>query len=65
MRAISIMAACVILVSSCSGNGNYHTDSIGVEVMAEENREYSYTDKQAGYWYGMTHQEETREWYSG
>ena len=64
MRAISIMAACVILVSSCSGNGNYHTDSIGVEVMAEENREYSYTDKKSGYWYGNTHSVAS-EWYSG
>lgn len=58
------MAACVILVSSCSGNGNYHTDSIGVEVMAEENREYSYTDKKSGYWYGNTHSVAS-EWYSG
>ena len=64
MRAISIMAACIILVSSCSGNGNYHTDSIGVEVMAEENREYSYTDKKSGYWYGNTHSVAS-EWYSG
>ena len=64
MRAISIMAACVILASSCSGNGNYHTDSIGVEVMAEENREYSYTDKKSGYWYGNTHSVAS-EWYSG
>ena len=64
MRTISIMAACVILASSCSGNGNYHTDSIGVEVMAEENREYSYTDKKSGYWYGNTHSVAS-EWYSG
>ena len=58
------MAACVILVSSCSGNGDYHTDSIGVEVSAEENREYSYTDKKSGYWYGNTHSVAS-EWYSG
>lgn len=64
MRAITIMAACVILASSCSGNGDYHTDSIGVEVSAEENREYSYTDKKSGYWYGNTHSVAS-EWYSG
>ena len=34
-------------------------------MTAEENREYSYTDKKSGFWYGMTHQEEQKEWYSG
>ena len=42
----------------------YKTDSLGVEVTAEQNREYSYTDKQAGYWYGTTHQE-SPQWWSG
>ena len=51
------MAACIILASSCSGSGNgkYLTDSLGIEVSPEENREYSYTDKKSGYWYGNTH----------
>ena len=40
------------------------TEEIGVAVTAEENREYSYTDKQSGFWYGRTHQEEP-EWWSG
>ena len=35
-----------------------------MNVSAEENREYSYTDKKAGYWYGTTHQEDL-QWYSG
>ena len=50
--------------SSCGANQEYKTDSLGVEVTAEQNREYSYTDKQAGYWYGSTHQKEL-QWYSG
>ena len=54
----------MVLAPSCN-NKEYLTDSIGVEVTAEENREYSYTDKKSGFWYGMTHQEDTREWYSG
>ncbi len=60
------MAACVILASSCAGSGSrtYLTDSIGVEVTPEENREYSYTDKKSGYWYGNTHSEAS-QWYSG
>ena len=39
-------------------------DALGVKVTPEENREYSYTDKKSGYWYGTTHQE-TPEWWSG
>ena len=60
----AILAAGMLLAPSCN-NTEYLTDSLGVEVTAEENREYSYTDKKSGFWYGMTHQEETREWYSG
>ena len=56
-----ILAA--ILASSCS-NETYLTDSLGVQVTKEENREYSYTDKKAGYWYGTTHQKDL-QWYSG
>ena len=31
----------------------------------QENREYSYTDKKAGFWYGRTHQDEPTDWYAG
>ena len=51
------------LASSCS-NEAYFTDTLGVQVTKEENREYSYTDKKAGYWYGTTHQKDL-QWYSG
>ena len=63
-KMAAILAAGMVLAPSCN-NKEYLTDSIGVEVTAEENREYSYTDKKSGFWYGMTHQEDTREWYSG
>lgn len=58
-----IMAAVAFMLSSCCGPG-YRTDSLGVKVSKEENREYSYTDKKAGYWYGTTHQQ-TPEFWSG
>ena len=58
----AIMAAGIALASSCSES--HHTDTLGVTVAPEENREYSYTDKKSGYWYGTTHQEEL-QWYSG
>ena len=58
----TLMAAGIALTASCSEG--YHTDNLGVTVTPEENREYSYTDKKSGYWYGTTHQEEL-QWYSG
>ena len=60
-RGISIIAAAAML--SCE-SVNYKTETIGIEVSPQENREYSYTDKKAGYWYGRTHQEGL-DWYSG
>ena len=61
---ITLCAAVMALAASCCSHQEYKTDSLGVEVTAEQNREYSYTDKQAGYWYGMTHQKDL-QWYSG
>ena len=66
MKKIAGIAIIIAMatVFSCQNNDSYLTDKIGVAVTAEENREYSYTDKQAGYWYGRTHQE-SPEWWSG
>ena len=61
-RRISFFAA-VAVMASCSSDG-YKTDRLGIEVSVQENREYSYTDKKAGYWYGRTHSE-SPDWYSG
>ncbi|MBR5014052.1 MAG: hypothetical protein IKY16_05535 [Bacteroidales bacterium] len=56
--------AIALAFSSCGETDECKIDSLGVTVDADENREYSYTDKKAGYWYGTTHQEEL-QWYSG
>ena len=66
MKKIAGFAAIIAMTSvlSCQKDQEFKTDSLGVEVTAEENREYSYTDKQAGYWYGRTHQD-SPEWWSG
>lgn len=66
MKKLAGIATIIALTSvfSCQEDKGFKTDSLGVEVTAEENREYSYTDKQAGYWYGRTHQE-SPEWWSG
>ena len=59
---IAILVAGAILFTSC--NRSQHIDTLGISVTPEENREYSYTDKKSGYWYGSTHQEDL-QWYSG
>ena len=56
--------AIALALSSCGGADEARIDSLGVTVSAEENREYSYTDKKAGYWYGRTHAD-AADWYSG
>lgn len=63
---ISAFMAMALVAAGCAGGRteSFKTDDIGIYVSPEENREYSYTDKQAGYWYGTTHQEGT-EWWSG
>ena len=61
---ICLLAATMIAQSCGFGNRGIASDALGVMVSPEENREYSYTDKKAGYWYGTTHQEKT-EWWSG
>lgn len=61
-KTITIIATAMMVAAGCARTDL--TDAIGVDVTADENREYSYTDKKAGYWYGTTHQE-TTEWWSG
>ena len=63
-KAFITFAAATIMASSC-GQMTYKTDSIGIDVTSDENREYSYTDKKSGYWYGRTHQEDELEWFAG
>ena len=61
-KIISGMATFIIMAVGCSER--YAIDSLGIEVTAEENREYSYTDKQSGFWYGSTHGGDL-QWFSG
>ena len=63
-KVILSLAAAAAIASACCTDG-FKTDEIGINVTPAENREYSYTDKKSGFWYGRTHQEEPQEWYSG
>ena len=40
-------------------------DELSIPVSRQENREYSYTDKKSGYWYGRTHQDNFDDWFAG
>lgn len=40
-------------------------DRMGISVSPSENREYSFTDKKSGFWYGRTHQDMPVDWYAG
>ncbi len=60
----------LLLISCSSAPEKQHpsplnTDHIAIEVQADENREYSYTDKKAGYYYGKTHENNFGEWFAG
>ncbi|MBR5499014.1 MAG: hypothetical protein IKV75_02490, partial [Bacteroidales bacterium] len=63
-KAFISLAAAAVIASSC-GTENFKTDEIGITVTPSENREYSYTDKKSGFWYGRTHNDEPQDWYSG
>lgn len=61
-----MIIAGMTMAASCTGltTGKDRTEEIGIQVTPEENREYSYTDKKSGYWYGNTHSVAS-QWYSG
>lgn len=40
-------------------------ESLDITVSREENREYSFTDKTSGFWYGRTHQDTPSDWFAG
>ncbi|MGL5787670.1 MAG: amylo-alpha-1,6-glucosidase [Bacteroidales bacterium] len=62
-------ALMLTLLGSCSPKqetrGNVDVDQLGVEVSVNANREYSYTDKKSGYYYGRTHEDNFGEWFAG
>ena len=64
MCAVALSMACFASCNQQSASEEA-LDFLGIGVTAEENREYSYTDKQAGFWYGHTHADEPLEYYSG
>lgn len=60
IRLLMTHLTIITMMTAC--NTELKTDKLGIQVSREENREYSYTDKKAGYWYGTTHQENPEFW---
>ncbi|MGA7304186.1 MAG: amylo-alpha-1,6-glucosidase [Rhodothermales bacterium] len=40
-------------------------DGLGIVVDSLQNREFSYTDKASGYYYGRTHRRDSSDWFAG
>ena len=65
-KSLLAIAAAVTLVSCNKPTAPViSVDTMGIEVAADANREYSYSDKRSGYYYGRTHQPHFAEWYAG
>lgn len=62
-------ALMLTVMGSCSPKQEIRDDVdidwLGVEVSVNANREYSYTDKKSGYYYGRTHEDNFGEWFAG
>lgn len=69
-KAVSILlAATSFLIVSCSGNmkelSPLTIDDLGISIPDGNSREYSYTDKNGGFYYGMTSTDDWGDWYAG
>ena len=63
-RHIFAITSASLVIAACTENTEMVSplDSLGVEVTSSENREYSFTDKKSGFWYGTTHQDSVFFW---
>ncbi|WP_302304791.1 amylo-alpha-1,6-glucosidase [Culturomica massiliensis] len=66
-----LLLGLVILATACTKQQEecrmepLNTDKIAVAVTPSENREYSFTDKKSGYYYGRTQENDFGEWFAG
>ena len=63
-RHIFAITSISLVIAACTESTDIASplDSLGVEVTSSENREYSFTDKKSGFWYGTTHQDSVFFW---
>lgn len=64
-----LLAATSFLVMACSENvkelSPLSTHELGIAIPGGQSREYSYTDKNGGFYYGMTSTDDWGDWYAG
>lgn len=64
-----LLAASSFIMVSCSDNvgklSPLTVDELGITIPAAHSREYSYTDKNGGFYYGMTSTDDWGDWYAG
>ena len=64
-----LLAATSFLVMACSENvkelPTLSTNELSITIPDGQSREYSYTDKNGGFYYGMTSTDDWGDWYAG
>ena len=64
-----LLAATSFLVMACSENvkelSPLSTHELGIAIPSGQSREYSYTDKNGGFYYGMTSTDDWGDWFAG
>lgn len=65
MKKIFLTATLMLASSAWAIAGDFVTYLMGIDVNKDQNREYSFTDKKSGFWYGRTHQDEPVDWFAG
>lgn len=64
-----LLAATSFLVMACSENvkelSPLSTHELGIAIPDGQSREYSYTDKNGGFYYGMTSTDDWGDWFAG
>ena len=63
----ALVAACsgTSLMPDDAGLSRMNVESMGITVSADQQREYSFTDKKSAFWYGMTHTDDWDNWHAG
>ena len=63
-KSVLVVAGMSLVMSACTETAERvsRLDSLGIAVTPAENREYSFTDKKSGFWYGTTHQDSVFFW---
>ena len=67
-KALRITSAAVLLAAATAGAAAYsplRIEELGVTVPFGQSREYSYSDKEAGFYYGQTSADDFGDWYAG